>query len=186
MRISDWSSDVCSSDLRPDGIFDVVRQRVEIEGLEVNLAVKLPIDGLTVSAGYAHIDGRFDADQDGAVDTDLDGANISPDRLNLAAAPPVAPSPTINPARTLRRMWPAVIATKSRSARLNGRIMNEISSTGTMIGSLHAGTPCGTNREKECRPCRAKPTNRTVAKEINARPAVTVKWQETGKTREPG
>lgn len=71
---------------RPDGIFDVVRQRVEIEGLEVNLAVKLPIDGLTVSAGYAHIDGRFDADQDGAVDTDLDGANISPDRLNLAAA----------------------------------------------------------------------------------------------------
>src|SRR3546814_5213609 len=109
MRISDWSSDVCSSDLRgplnasatyfwststkgqlliarPDGIFDVVRQRVEIEGLEVNLAVKLPIDGLTVSAGYAHIDGRFDADQDGAVDTDLDGANISPDRLNLAAA----------------------------------------------------------------------------------------------------
>src|SRR3546814_12325973 len=71
---------------RPDGIFDVVRQRVEIEGLEVNLAVKLPIDGLTVSAGYAHIDGRFDVDQDGAVDTDLDGANISPDRLNLAAA----------------------------------------------------------------------------------------------------
>ncbi len=70
---------------RPDGIFDVVRQRVEIEGLEINLAVKLPVDGLTVSAGYAHIDGRFDEDQDGAVDTDLDGANISPDRLNLAA-----------------------------------------------------------------------------------------------------
>ena len=71
---------------RPDGIFDVVRQRVEIEGLEINLAVKLPVDGLTVSAGYAHIDGRFDEDQDGAVDTDLDGANISPDRLNLAAS----------------------------------------------------------------------------------------------------
>ena len=71
---------------RPDGIFDVVRQRVEIEGLELNLAVKLPIDGLTVSGGYAHIQGRFDEDQDGAVDTDLDGANISPDRLNLAAA----------------------------------------------------------------------------------------------------
>ncbi|HET6523653.1 TonB-dependent receptor [Sphingopyxis sp.] len=71
---------------RPDGIFDVVRQRVEIEGLEINLAVKLPIDGLTVSAGYAHITGRFDEDQDGVVETDLDGANISPDRLNLAAA----------------------------------------------------------------------------------------------------
>lgn len=71
---------------RPDGIFDVQRQRVEIEGLEINLAVKMPIDGLTLSAGYAHIVGQFDDDADGVVETDLDGANISPDRLNLAAA----------------------------------------------------------------------------------------------------
>ncbi len=71
---------------RPDGIFDVVRQRVEIEGIEINLAVRMPIDGLTLSAGYAHLNGRFDDDEDGTVDTDLDGANISPDRLNLAAA----------------------------------------------------------------------------------------------------
>lgn len=71
---------------RPDGIFDVVRQRVEIEGLEINLAVKMPIDGLTLSAGYAHLSGRFDNDGNGVVETDLDGANISPDRLNLAAA----------------------------------------------------------------------------------------------------
>jgi iron complex outermembrane receptor protein len=71
---------------RPDGIFDVVRQRVEIEGLEINLAVKMPIDGLTLSAGYAHLNGRFDNDGDGMVETDLDGANISPDRFNLAAA----------------------------------------------------------------------------------------------------
>ncbi|KTE08170.1 TonB-dependent receptor [Sphingopyxis sp. H115] len=71
---------------KPDGIFEVLRQRVEIEGLEINLAVKMPIDGLTLSAGYAHITGRFDDDEDGVVETDLDGANISPDRLNLAAA----------------------------------------------------------------------------------------------------
>jgi iron complex outermembrane receptor protein len=71
---------------RPDGIFDVLRQRVAIEGLEINLAVKLPIDGLTVSAGYAHLDGKYDADGDDIVETDLDGANISPDRLNLAAS----------------------------------------------------------------------------------------------------
>src|SRR3546814_14755864 len=87
---------------RPDGIFDVVRQRVEIEGLEVNLAVQLPIDGLTVSAGYAHIDGRFDADQAGAVDTELDRANTPPARLNPHAAPPRAPRPTENPATTQR------------------------------------------------------------------------------------
>ncbi|MBY8822316.1 TonB-dependent receptor [Sphingomonas colocasiae] len=74
---------------RPGGIFDVQRQRVEIQGLEVNLAVRLPIDGLRVSAGYAHLLGRYDSDSanpDGVVDTDLDGTNISPDRLNLSAS----------------------------------------------------------------------------------------------------
>ena len=72
----------------PGGIFDVQRQRVEIEGLEVNLNVQTPIDGLKVGAGYAHIQGRYDSDSanpDGVVDTDLDGTNISPDRLNLSA-----------------------------------------------------------------------------------------------------
>ncbi|WP_407036035.1 TonB-dependent receptor [Facivitalis istanbulensis] len=71
-----------------NGIFEVQRQRVEIQGLELNLAVKTPLDGLRVSTGYAHILGRYDSDTrapDGIVDTDLDGSNISPDRLNLAA-----------------------------------------------------------------------------------------------------
>lgn len=71
---------------RPDGIFDVQRQRVEIEGLELNLGVAMPIDGLRLSAGYAHILGRTDTNADDRVDTDLDGTNISPDRLNLAAS----------------------------------------------------------------------------------------------------
>ena len=68
--------------------FQVQRQRVEIEGLEVNLAVQMPIDGLRLSTGYAHIAGRYDSDSrapDGVVDTDLDGTNISPDRMNAAA-----------------------------------------------------------------------------------------------------
>lgn len=72
---------------RAAGIFDVQRQRVEIQGLEVNLGVKLPVPGLKASVGYAHLSGRHDADTvpDGKVDTDLDGTNISPDRVNLAA-----------------------------------------------------------------------------------------------------
>jgi iron complex outermembrane receptor protein len=83
-----WSSSTRGQLLvaRPDGIFDVQRQRIEIEGLELNLGVQLPIDGLRVSAGYAHIVGRTDTNGDGRVDTDLDGTNISPDRLNLAAS----------------------------------------------------------------------------------------------------
>jgi len=73
---------------RPDRIFDVQRLRVEIQGLEVNLGVQTPIDGLKLSVGYAHLIGRFDSDAvpDGKVDSDLDGTNISPDRLNLAAS----------------------------------------------------------------------------------------------------
>ncbi len=71
---------------RPDGILDVQRQKVNIEGLEINLAVQTPIEGLKLSAGYAHILGRFDSNSDDVIDTDLDGANISPDRLNLAAS----------------------------------------------------------------------------------------------------
>ena len=69
------------------GVFDVQRLRVEIQGLEANLGVRTPIPGLRVSAGYAHLDGRYDSNTpaDGMVDTDLDGANISPDRVNLAA-----------------------------------------------------------------------------------------------------
>lgn len=70
----------------PGGIFDVQRLRVEIQGLEVNLGVRLPLPGARVQVGYAHLDGRYDSDTvpDGRVDTDLDGTNISPDRLNLA------------------------------------------------------------------------------------------------------
>lgn len=69
-----------------NGVYEVQRQRVEIQGLELNLAVKLPVRGLTLSTGYAHLIGRTDGSNDGIdkVDRDLDGANISPDRLNLA------------------------------------------------------------------------------------------------------
>lgn len=70
------------------GSYEVQRQRVEIQGLELNLSVRMPIDGLTLSTGYAHLIGRTDGSNDGIdkVDRDLDGANISPDRLNLAAS----------------------------------------------------------------------------------------------------
>lgn len=68
-----------------DGIFSVSRQPIDIEGLEINLATRTPLAGLTVSTGYSHVTGGTDGDGDGRNDTDLDGANISPDRLNLTA-----------------------------------------------------------------------------------------------------
>ncbi|HJV43592.1 TonB-dependent receptor [Caulobacter sp.] len=67
------------------GVFDVQRQKIAIEGLEANVKARTPVEGLDVSVGYARLRGRTDTNADGSLDTDLDGANISPDRLNLAA-----------------------------------------------------------------------------------------------------
>jgi iron complex outermembrane receptor protein len=72
-----------------DGVFNVQRQRIEIEGLELNATWHTPLAGLDLSAGYAHLKGRTDSTPDDGndeVNIDLDGANISPDRLNLAAS----------------------------------------------------------------------------------------------------
>jgi iron complex outermembrane receptor protein len=74
--------------LNPGNVFDVQRLRVEIQGLEINLGIQTPIRGLRLNIGYADLEGRYDSNTpaDGIVDTDLDGVNISPDRLNLAAS----------------------------------------------------------------------------------------------------
>ncbi len=65
-------------------VYDVQRQRVEIEGLELNVSARTPVPGVRVNAGYAKLKGRADSNGDGSVDIDLDGANISPDRFNFA------------------------------------------------------------------------------------------------------
>jgi len=82
-----WSSSDLGQFLvrNADGVYDVQRQAVEIEGLELNLRARTPIEGLTVSTGYARLRGQTDTNDDGRVDRDLDGANISPDRINAAA-----------------------------------------------------------------------------------------------------
>jgi iron complex outermembrane receptor protein len=83
-----WSSSDLGSILVQglDGIFSVSRQPIEIEGLEASLAWQTPLPGLRLSAAYSDIQGQTDNnDADDLVNNDLDGANISPDRLNLAA-----------------------------------------------------------------------------------------------------
>ncbi|CAN5722958.1 TonB-dependent receptor [soil metagenome] len=70
--------------LNAGGTFDVQRQRTEIEGVEATLHWKAA-DWLTLGAAYSHLEGRTDTNGDGRVDADLDGANISPDRLTLTA-----------------------------------------------------------------------------------------------------
>ena len=83
-----WSSSDLGSILvrGTDGIFSVSRQPIEIEGLEINAAVQFPpVPGLGFSLGYSDMAGQTDNnDPDDLINNDLDGANISPDRLNLA------------------------------------------------------------------------------------------------------
>jgi iron complex outermembrane receptor protein len=81
-----WSSSDFGSILvrGEDGIFSVSRQPIEIEGFEASAAWRTPLPGLTVSGAYSDLTGFTDADRDGLSDEHLDGANISPDRLNLA------------------------------------------------------------------------------------------------------
>jgi iron complex outermembrane receptor protein len=66
-----------------DGVYEVERQRTEIEGLELAARWNTPLPGLALSASYAALDGRTDSNRDGAVDIDLDGSNIGPDRALL-------------------------------------------------------------------------------------------------------
>ena len=81
-----WSSsDLGSLLVLRNDVFEVERQPINIEGFEASLAWRTPLPGLTLSGGYAALEGRTDGDGDGVVDEDLDGANISPDRINLAA-----------------------------------------------------------------------------------------------------
>lgn len=67
-----------------NGVFEVAREATEIEGVEVSARYALS-DAVRLGGAYAALEGRSDTDDDGEVDTDLDGANISPDRLLLWA-----------------------------------------------------------------------------------------------------
>lgn len=66
-----------------DGIYSVQRQKTEIEGLEFR-SRWMPTAADAFELRLAHTEGQYDSDDDGQVDTDLGGANMSPTRLNLS------------------------------------------------------------------------------------------------------
>ncbi len=78
-----WSDSELGSLLVYDPVSDsynVRRQSTEIRGIEGNIALRLE-SGDRLGLAYAQTEGRYDRDQDGRVDTDLEGINISPDRV---------------------------------------------------------------------------------------------------------
>ncbi|MFN4185448.1 MAG: TonB-dependent receptor [Hyphomonas sp.] len=81
-----WSkSDLGALLVMRNDVYEVERQRTEIDGLELTGSWETPVTGLALSGGFAMLNGKTDSDGDGKVDIDLDGANISPNRVNLAA-----------------------------------------------------------------------------------------------------
>lgn len=62
------------------GVYEVAREATEIGGLELTARYTVNAD-LRFGGAYSHLEGRTDTDGDGALDQDMDGANISPDRL---------------------------------------------------------------------------------------------------------
>lgn len=78
-----WSdSDLGSRLQNVGGVFEVRREKTEIRGFELSAAHALT-EQTRVGALYSLVRGEYDSDGDGAVDTDLGGNNVSPDRLNL-------------------------------------------------------------------------------------------------------
>lgn len=63
-------------------VFEVQRQKTEISGIEINFTWYTPIYGLSFNIGATELRGRTDTNGDGIVDSDLDGVNISPNRVN--------------------------------------------------------------------------------------------------------
>lgn len=65
-----------------NNIYNVRREKTEISGVDVSGSVDVTED-MTAGFTYAYIRGQSDTDNDGEVDTDLDGVNIAPNRLNV-------------------------------------------------------------------------------------------------------
>ncbi|WP_447970605.1 TonB-dependent receptor [Nitrospira sp. M1] len=69
-------------DPNANGIFQVRREKTRIYGIDFTGSVDVT-EHLVVGLNYAWIQGDFDSDNNGKVDTELDGVNIAPNRLNM-------------------------------------------------------------------------------------------------------
>jgi iron complex outermembrane receptor protein len=66
-----------------DGIYTVQREKTKIDGIEFRATWHATAND-TVGLQYAGTNGRYDSNGDGQIDSDLGGANIAPDRVNVS------------------------------------------------------------------------------------------------------
>jgi len=65
-----------------DNVFRVRRQPTTIQGVDLGASATFA-GGWILGGTYAFLDGRFDSNNDGTRDSDLDGLNIAPNRLTF-------------------------------------------------------------------------------------------------------
>jgi iron complex outermembrane receptor protein len=63
-----------------NGVFMMAREKTRLEGFEASLAHRFNA-AHRASVAYAHTKGRYDSNGDGSLDAQLDGLNVSPNRL---------------------------------------------------------------------------------------------------------
>lgn len=66
-----------------DGIYSVKREMTEVDGFEFSVDWAFSLRD-SLGLRYANSEGRYDSDENGNVDSDLGGSNISPDRVNIS------------------------------------------------------------------------------------------------------
>ncbi len=81
-EISDYKSnpDLGSRLENIGGTYFVCREKTEINGVETTLGIQAN-DEHRLELSYSYIRDRYDSDDNGSIDADLDGNNIPPNRL---------------------------------------------------------------------------------------------------------
>lgn len=67
-----------------DGVFSVNREKTRIKGIEIAISANVT-DNFKIGGNYSNLEGHYDSDDNGVIDTTLPSVNISPDTLNLFA-----------------------------------------------------------------------------------------------------
>lgn len=108
-------------------VFAVRRERTQIDGVDLTAAVPVA-PRWTAGGTLSWLKGRFDTDRDGAVDTDLDGLNISPGRLNLfLEGEPISWLTTRLQVSTLRKRTVEGLAPPARGRDFGGYTLADLS-----------------------------------------------------------
>lgn len=85
-----WSDSDLGSRIQVIGGVGVIqREKTKIQGFEFAANYSFP-NSIRMGANFAALNGRYDSNRDGVLDRDMDGRNISPDRLNLYLQAPIA------------------------------------------------------------------------------------------------